>query len=63
MKNAPKGKNKPFIGMTFKCCNVYSRIYLNSKATSFTGFCPKCRAMTEIKVSPMGSNTKFFTAG
>ena len=37
----PRGK-KPFIGIHFKCCNIYSRIYLNAKGDAFVGWCPKC---------------------
>jgi hypothetical protein len=53
---------RPFIGMHFKCCNVYSRIYLNTAGTAFVGWCPHCAAKTEVRVSPAGSKTKFFSA-
>ena len=57
-----KRKPKPFVGIFFKCCKVYSRIYLNTKGTAFVGWCPKCAAKAEVKVSPQGSDTSFFTA-
>lgn len=55
-------QKRPFIGMHFKCCNVYSRIYLNREATAFVGWCPKCAAKAEVKVSPTGSKNRFFEA-
>jgi hypothetical protein len=55
-------ETRPHLGIHFKCCNVYSRIYLNKKGTAFVGWCPKCSAKLEVKVSPTGSTNKFFTA-
>jgi hypothetical protein len=53
---------RPFIGMHFKCCNVYRRIYLNRVGTAFVGWCPKCAIKAEVRVSPDGAKTRFFTA-
>ena len=55
-----KGKEKEFIGVVFKCCNVYSRIYLNQDKTAFVGWCPKCAAKLSVRVSPEGSPDRFF---
>jgi|GEM_PF-337723 len=54
---------RPFLGMHFKCCKLYSRIYLNKKQTAFVGWCPKCASKVEVRVSPTGSDSQFFTAG
>ncbi len=59
-ENGPKGK--PFVGINFQCCKVYARIYLNAAGTAFVGWCPKCAKKAEVKVSPGGSKTPFFTA-
>ncbi len=56
------GKPREFLGIMFKCCNVYSRIYLNKDRTAFVGWCPKCARKAEIKISPHGSKSKFFEA-
>jgi hypothetical protein len=53
---------RPHIGIIFKCCRIYSRIYLNKKGDAFVGWCPKCAAKLEVKVSPTGSKGKFFAA-
>ena len=52
---------KKFIGITFKCCNVYSRIYLNTKGTAFEGICPRCyKKRIEVKVVQKGGETSRF---
>ncbi len=58
MKKTPR----PYIGMHFKCCNIYTRIYLNQEQTAFTGHCPKCGRPVRIKVAPGGKKAKFWTA-
>jgi ssDNA-binding Zn-finger/Zn-ribbon topoisomerase 1 len=55
-------KSKEFVGVIFKCCNVYSRIYINAKGTAFIGKCPKCGAKLEAKISKEGSSHRFFIA-
>ena len=57
-----KNKGKPHIGVVFKCCRIYSRIYLNKSGTAFVGWCPKCAAKMEVVVSPYGSKSRFFAA-
>lgn len=49
--------------MHFKCCNIYTRIYLNKKGDAFVGWCPKCTAKAMVKVSKDGSPDRFFSAG
>jgi hypothetical protein len=53
---------RPFIGIHFKCCNVYQRIYLNKAGTAFVGWCPKCSVKAEVKVAPGGSKSRFYTS-
>ena len=56
------GRKKEFIGVIFKCCNKYSRIYFDDDKSSFLGWCPKCGAKMEVRVSPRGSRSRFFQA-
>ncbi|RKY86582.1 hypothetical protein DRQ09_06005 [candidate division KSB1 bacterium] len=55
-----KNENREYIGIIFKCCNIYNRIYLNKEKTSFVGWCPRCGKKVEVKVSPYGSTSRFF---
>ncbi|PWB70218.1 hypothetical protein C3F09_09390 [candidate division GN15 bacterium] len=54
--------SRPFIGILFRCCHVYARIYLNASGTAFVGWCPRCARKAEVKVSPQGAETRFFEA-
>ena len=61
-KIVKKGRKKrKFVGVTFKCCKVYSRIYIDGTKPKYMGWCPKCGAKMEFIVSPTGSKSKFFT--
>jgi len=62
MPEEQQKKKRPFVGVHFKCCNIYQRIYLNRAKTAFVGWCPRCSARTEIRVSPTGSKNPFFTS-
>ncbi len=53
---------RPFIGITFKCCNVYTRIYLNRAGDAYEGICPRCyrsKAVVEV-VERGGTKDRFF---
>jgi hypothetical protein len=57
-------KIKKFIGVTFKCCNVYTRIYLNRDGTAYEGICPRCykkRVVVKV-VEKGGTKERFFEA-
>ena len=53
---------RPYIGVYFKCCRVYARIYLNRAGDAFCGHCPKCARPTRVKVGRGGSKSRFWTA-
>jgi hypothetical protein len=38
--------------MMWKCCRVYSRVYLNHAGTHFAGNCPRCGASLRIVAVP-----------
>jgi hypothetical protein len=58
------GQPRPFLGIYFSCCNVYSRIYKNAAGTAYVGWCPRCMKRIEAKVGKGGSGTdqRFFIA-
>jgi hypothetical protein len=53
---------RPFVGMHFLCCDIYTRIYLNREGTKYLGNCPRCARRAELLVGPGGSDSRFFTA-
>ncbi|MCP4725616.1 MAG: hypothetical protein GY863_11295 [bacterium] len=60
MESNNSKEQKPFIGIHFKCCNVYNRIYMNNKKDAFVGWCPKCAKRVHIGISPDGVDSKYF---
>ena len=53
-------KPRPYIGIRWECCKVYSRIYLNHKGRAYVGWCPKCGKRVQLDLSPTGSKNRFF---
>ncbi len=61
-QDASHGPQRHSVGVHFKCCNVYSKIYLNHAGTAYAGHCPICAAAIEIPiVNQGGSSSKFFS--
>lgn len=56
-----KGK-RPFVGILFKCCRVYARVYLNADGQTYEGACPRCGKRAVLKVGPGGSRSRFWSA-
>ena len=54
-------QKRDFIGVMFECCNVYSRVYINKDQTAYTSRCPRCGRPLYIKISPDGSDSRFFS--
>ena len=55
-------RERKFIGITFACCAVYSRVYINRDGTAYEGSCPKCSRCLRLGIDPQGSDSRFFTA-
>ena len=55
--------SRKFVGVQFKCCDVYSRIYINRDQTAYEGNCPKCAKKVRLEIGPGGTDARFFTAG
>ena len=56
-------ERRPYLGVRFTCCNVYTHIFLNAQQSAFVGWCPRCAAKLEIKAGPDGSDERIFEAG
>ena len=53
---------RPWVGIRFDCCGVYTRIYRNADSTAYEGRCPRCRRKATLRVGPGGTSSRFFTA-
>ena len=52
----------PFLGIHFKCCGTYGRIYRNRERYVYEGRCPKCRRLLTVPIGPGGLDSRFLTA-
>lgn len=55
-------EKRKFLGVHFKCCNVYSRVYVNKEGTAYKGACPRCGKRIEMRIGKGGTDTRFFSA-
>ena len=55
-------EKRKFLGVHYKCCNVYARAYMNRTKSAYEGSCPRCGKKVEVKIGPGGSDSRFFSA-
>jgi hypothetical protein len=53
---------RPYIGIYFRCCQVYQRIYRKPDKDRYASFCPKCLRPVTVRVSPDGCANRLFEA-
>ncbi|MBN1131106.1 MAG: hypothetical protein JXA71_19105 [Chitinispirillaceae bacterium] len=53
---------RKFLGIYFRCCNVYCRIYKNRWGTAYVGRCPRCGKPVYVGIAKEGSSSRFFEA-
>lgn len=49
-----------YLGVYFRCCGQYCRIYLNRQQTCYEGRCPRCGLPVRFVIAPHGSSSRFF---
>lgn len=63
--NGPRpagASGRPWIGVFFRCCHVYSRIYRNAAGSAYTGRCPRCSSEVTARVGSGGTQRRIFFA-
>ena len=51
---------RPFIGVKFACCDVYTRIYRSADGAAYHGRCPRCGKPVHFAVGPGGTDARTF---
>ena len=60
----PPERREPrkWIGVHFKCCNMYGRLNENAMRTRYVGNCPRCGSPVSARIGPDGTSRRFFEA-
>lgn len=61
-RSSNPARGRPWVGVRFDCCDVYTRVYRNRAGTAYEGRCPKCLAGIRLRVGPGGTSSRFFVA-
>jgi len=59
---SPKGGNRPFLSIWYRCCHAYGRLYRNKLETAYEGRCPRCGAQARVGIDPQGTSQRSFEA-
>ncbi|HON09866.1 MAG TPA: hypothetical protein PLE24_03275 [Chitinispirillaceae bacterium] len=62
MNQEKDAEGKKFLGIHFRCCNVYTRIYKSKEGKSYRGQCPRCGKRVEVPIGEGGVSSRFFEA-
>ena len=54
-------EKRKFLGVHFKCCNVYARAYMNKEKSAYKGSCPRCGKRVDMQIGSGGTDSRFFT--
>ena len=57
-RREPRG----WLGVRFRCCDVYSRIWRNREGTAYVGHCPRCSRRVQALIGQNGTDARFFEA-
>lgn len=53
-------KGRAWLGIYFRCCSQYGRIYKDAAGTRYSGRCPRCGAEVSARVGEGGTDQRFF---
>jgi hypothetical protein len=58
--DAPDASGRPFVGVHFRCCGVYQRIYRSNDGKRYEGRCPRCARQVRFLVGHGGTDDRYF---
>lgn len=61
-RTPPPPPARAFLGVWFRCCHVYGRMYKSADGRAYSGRCPKCGTEVGAKVGQGGTSRRFFEA-
>lgn len=56
----PAGRR--WLGVFFRCCNAYGRLYRDDAGTRYHGHCPRCASPLSVPIGKGGTSRRFFEA-
>lgn len=59
---APGMPQRKWLGVWFRCCHVYGRMYLLPGGERYAGTCPRCGSQIGARVGDGGTTRRFFEA-
>lgn len=57
-----RAPTRRWLGVWFRCCHSYGRIYREPTGSRYRGACPRCGAEVFARIGPGGTNRRFFEA-
>ena len=58
----PGFQGRKWLGIHFRCCHVYGRLYRDDAGQAYVGQCPRCAAPVTVAICKSGTNRRFFEA-
>ncbi len=58
----PASRDRYWVSVHYRCCNVYQRVYFPRGSHFATGRCPRCLREVSFQLTEEGEHGRFFTA-
>jgi hypothetical protein len=58
----PPSQGRPWIGVLFTCCGIYSRLYRQPAVLEYRGRCPRCLRELHVPVGEGGTTNRILRA-